>query len=181
MIAQTVKIALIGMGLMSGTVAQAVQLADGTVSFSHSPRLLSARTTFKRVRIPGAKYYFTLSIPEQETESLYKVIINQRQGSDAIRFLVEETFAFEGTFNNRGKILVTETFSDSGSNTPLFVTFPQSVSPGTTITIGLKPRKNPRWSGVYLFGITAFPTGEKSRGLYLGVGRLHFFSGGIRR
>ncbi len=165
---------------MMGTVVRAVQLADGTVSFAKSPRLTSARTTFKWVRVWGAKYYFTLAIPEDAGEPLQKVTISQRQGSDTIKFLVEETFAFEGTFNNRGKPLATETFSENEGSTPLLVTFIDSVPPGSSVTIGLKPRQNPRWAGVYLFGITAFPAGEKPRGLYLGVGRLHFFDRDLR-
>lgn len=34
------------------------------------------------------------------------------------------------------------------------------------------------FSGVYLFGVTAFPAGEKSHGQFIGFGRLHFYNDG---
>nr|WP_199755917.1 DUF2808 domain-containing protein [Chroococcidiopsis cubana] len=49
------------------------------------------------------------------------------------------------------------------------------MSPGTTVTVALRAKRNPS-GGIYLFGVTAFPTGEKSSGQFLGYGRLHFGS-----
>ncbi len=46
------------------TPIHAVQQADGTVSFEKSPRLINVFTTFNRVGVWGAKYYFTLQLPE---------------------------------------------------------------------------------------------------------------------
>ena len=169
-----------GMFLLAGNV-QAIQLADGTVSFEKSPRLIGAITTFNASRVWGAKYYFTLNVPESAGEPLQKVTISQRQGTETIRFRVQETFAFEGTPSSRGKELATETVAQNNQSAPLTVTLIPPVPPGSTVTIGLKPRRNPRWGGVYLFGVTAFPAGAKARGLYLGVGRLHFYERGYRR
>ncbi|MGB3642285.1 MAG: DUF2808 domain-containing protein, partial [Rivularia sp. (in: cyanobacteria)] len=55
------------------------------------------------------------------------------------------------------------------------LTFNPPVEPGKTITIALKQIRNPSSEGVYLFGVTAFPVGEKSHGQFLGYGRLHFY------
>jgi Protein of unknown function (DUF2808) len=60
------------------------------------------------------------------------------------------------------------------------VQFNPPVQPGRKVTIALSPQRNPAYSGVYLFGVTAFPTGEKSHGQFLGFGRLHFYDGGLR-
>ena len=83
-------LALVGMALMGGAGTflmaenvQAIQLADGTVSFEKSPRLIGAITTFKASRVWGAKYYFTLNVPEAAGEPLQKVTISQRQGTEA--------------------------------------------------------------------------------------------------
>jgi hypothetical protein len=38
------------------------------------------------------------------------------------------------------------------------VNFDQPVRPGEVVTIGLKPRRNPRYSDIYLFSVTAFPS-----------------------
>jgi hypothetical protein len=51
--------------------------------------------------------------------------------------------------------------------------FDTPVEPGKTVTIAVKPKRNPSIGGVYLFGITAYPTGDHSPGLYLGSGRIH--------
>lgn len=58
------------------------------------------------------------------------------------------------------------------------VSLANSIPPGTTFTIGLKPKKNPFFPGVYLFGVKAFPEGNNPRELYLGAGRLQFYRGG---
>lgn len=181
-------LAWVGMGLMEAVamlmivtpVTRAIQLGDGTVSFEKSPLLIGAVTTFQEVRVWEAKYYFTITVPKEAGEPLAKVTITQRQGAENLRFQVEKTLAFEGSPRSRGKSLRTETISLNAENTPLEVTFLPPVPPGSTVTIGLKPRQNPQWGGVYLFGVTAFPAGEKARGLYLGVGRLQFYAPGYR-
>lgn len=49
------------------------------------------------------------------------------------------------------------------------------VQPGTTVTITLEVKRNPSTSGTYLFGVTAYPVGEKGIGSFLGHGRLFFY------
>ena len=162
---------------MSVSSVQAIQLRDGTVSFERSPRLINAVTTFNQVRVWGAKYYFTLELPENVGEPLQKVTINQRQGSETIRFQLQKTLAFEGMHRHKGaKLKIKEVSKDEATET-ISVIFDPPIPPGTTFTVGLQPRRNPDYSGVYLFGVTAFPGGEKADGLYLGVGRLHFYRG----
>ncbi len=151
------------------------QRLDGTVFFEAAPRLENARTTFNKVQMRGATYYFTLTIPSEANEPLGQVIINQRNGIDGIPLLLDETIAFIGTSNNREKILSLANVSQSEDDQETIIQFDSSVAPGNTITIGLRPRKNPKFSGVYLFGITVFPAGKKSQELYLGVRRLQFY------
>ena len=43
------------------------------------------------------------------------------------------------------------------------VEFQQPIPPGNNLTVGLKPRRNPDYGGVYLFGVTAYPAGENPR------------------
>ena len=54
------------------------------------------------------------------------------------------------------------------------VTFAEPVSAGPTFTVGLRPKRNPDLGGTYQFGVTAFPAGEKTQGIYLGSARLQF-------
>lgn len=155
--------------------SQAVQLADGTVSFEKSPRLLGATTTHNQIYAWGATYYFTLELPENAGEPLRQVTINQRQGFDNIRFKLTDSRAFEGTPRNKGERLTLAEVTQNAETKAISVTFDPPVMPGKTVTVGLRPVRNPWVGGVYLFGVTAFPAGEKPYGLYLGVGRLQFY------
>jgi hypothetical protein len=160
---------------LAAPLTQAVQLADGTVAFEKPPNLLSATTTYNSTYTWGATYYFTVELPANAGEPLQRVTIKQRQGFDDIDFDLEQTRAFEGTSRRKGeKLTLKEVIKDDQTKT-ISVTFDQPVMPGKTFTIGLRPVRNPWSSGAYIFGVTAFPAGEKSYGLYLGVGRLQFY------
>ncbi|ACK69460.1 conserved hypothetical protein [Gloeothece citriformis PCC 7424] len=166
-------------GFASGVLG--IQLSDGTNAFEKAPRLLDAITTYSSVRVPAAKYYFTIAVPENAGEPLGKIVIGQRYSPETIRFSPEKTVAFEGTYTNRGKsFTINEAQWDRQFET-VTVTFDPPIEPGNTITLGLKPIQNPDYGGVYLFGVTVFPVGENSAGLYLGVGRLHFYQNGDRQ
>jgi hypothetical protein len=154
--------------------SQAVQLADGTVAFANPPTLLDAITTFRAVGFRGAKYYFTISLPATADESLQKITINLRQGGDEINYRLDKTIAAVGTARNKTEeIAIADTLFAEETET-VTVIFAEPISPGTTFTVGLVPKRNPDLGGTYLFGVTAFPAGEKSQGIYLGSGRLQF-------
>ena len=161
----------------STIAAHSLQLADGTIFFAKSPRLLNVTASYQSVNIPAAKYYFTLELPENAGEPLQKITIKQRRGVEVVNFRLEETLAFTGEYRHRGENLTLDSVSQDEANNNISVAFDPPIQPGTTFTVGLKTRRNPRYSGVYLFGVTAFPVGVKPYGLYLGVGRLHFYDG----
>ena len=162
---------------LTAIATQAVQLADGTVAFAKPPTLLDAITTFRAVRFRGAKYYFTISLPATADESLQKITVNLRQGADDIDYRLDKTIAAVGTARDRTEeIAIAETLFDESTET-VTVTFAEPISPGTIFTLGLVPKRNPDADGTYLLGVTAFPAGEKSQGIYLGPGRLQFDRG----
>lgn len=159
------------------TSSEAVQLADGTVAFANPPTLLDAMTTFRAVRFRGAKYYFTISLPATADEPLQKITVNLRQGADDIDYRLDKTIAAVGTARDKTEeIAIAETLFNEETET-VTVTFAKPISPGTTFTVGLVPKRNPDADGTYLFGVTAFPAGQKSQGIYLGPGRLQFDRG----
>lgn len=162
-------------GLMT-EATQAVKLKDGTVYFTQPPDLVNAATTFNNVNMWGATYYFTISIPEAAGEPLQKVTISQREGGSRIRYKLEDTRAFEGTRSDRGERLQLGEVTRNRETRTVVVNFEPPIPPGKTVTIGLRPVQNPMSSGVYLFGVTAYPMGEKSYGQFIGYGRLHFYS-----
>ena len=157
--------------------SQAVQLRDGKVYFVHPPSLVSAATTERQTSSSGASYYFTLSVPEDAGEPLQQVEIAQRDGSTQarlIQFDAEASRAFIGTRRDRGDELnLGENRFDRDAQT-LSIVFDPPVPPGTTVTLELQPKRNPRRDGIYLFGVTAYPSGTDAYGQFLGYGRLQF-------
>jgi Protein of unknown function (DUF2808) len=174
----TTLAAAIGIGGGIVQSASAIQLADGTVYFEKPPSLVSASTTFNTAHTWGATYYFTLSLPENAGEPLQRVTITQQEGIDSVEFDLEEGRAYEGGRRNSGPRIALGGVTQTGDKRSLDITFSPPVPPGRSVTIELKPVQNPRYGGVYLFGVTAFPAGEKSHGQFLGFGRLHFYESG---
>lgn len=161
-----------------GIPASSVTLSDGTVNFVGVPRLEGASTTFNQTSVWGATYYFTIVVPENAGEPLQRIAIAQTEGGDDIDFDLEDSRAFEGTRRHQGNAVALYAATPNKDKQKLEVSFNPPVSPGKTLTIALKPVRNPRYGGVYLFGVTAFPPGEKARSYFLGYGRLHFYESG---
>lgn len=168
-------------GAIAAPIAEAVRLADGTVYFVQPPSLSYAATTRSNTFVSNATYYFTVNLPDNAGEPLQQVTIAQQDGSTAarrVRFDAAESRAFVGTRRNRQAELPIAVATYDEDNQTVSLTFDPPISPGTTFTVGLRPRRNPRTDGVYLFGVTAFPAGESAYGQFLGFGRLHFYDGG---
>ncbi len=165
--------------IITVSTAAAIEFPDGRVAFEKSPLLIGAHTTFNNVRVRQAKYYFDLELPPDVGESLQKVVINQRQGAERIKFRLDKTTAYFGNHKDRKEELSLQVSQDEATKA-ITIIFDRPISPGSQLTVRLRPRRNPNFGGVYLFGVTAFPTGEKPSGLYLGAGRLQFYQSGDR-
>ena len=103
-----------------------------------------------------------------------------RAQAQTIAFLLDQTFAFLGDRNQRGEKLTLKSTTFDPNTQTITLIFAPPVPPGNTVSMGLKPVRNPDYGGVYQFGITAYPPGENSPGLYLGVGRLAIYEAGDR-
>ena len=155
--------------------ANAIDLGDGRTSFEKSPRLIRTAASRSSVNSPSS-YQFTIEVPRDAGEALSAVTISPKDHADKINFDVSSSEAFMGDSFAGGTNLSLANIGGSqidGSN-EVTVVFDKPVQPGNTITVSLKTNRNPRIPGVYLFGVTAFPEGENSPGLYLGSGRFHF-------
>lgn len=162
---------------ISGAIAQigqAVQV-NGTVYFEQVPRLVEAITTRNQAGTWGGMYYFTLDVPNNAGEPLQQVTFAQENGQHHLQFNTDDSRAFEGTRRQRGDELSLGAVTVDSEARTVSVQFDPPVPPGKTITVGLRPRRNPRFGGVYLWGVTAFPAGEQVHGQFLGFGRLHFY------
>lgn len=154
--------------------SKAVRFNDEKFAFESAVLLLDAHATFNGVRVRQAKYYFDLALPRDIGEPLGKVVIQQRTGGDRIEFKPDKTKAYLGNHHQKQQELNLDTTYDEETGL-ITVKFKQPIPPGNNLTIRLKPKSNPDYAGVYLFGVTAFPPGKESIGLYLGPGRLHFY------
>lgn len=181
--ATTFTATLTVLALMLGDMtpsSTAIQLDNGTVYFDKAPDLVSVTSPYKGIDTPGTTYFFTISLPPNAGEPLQRVTISQIEGIEDIQFELKETYAFEGKgWQGDRKVTLKEVTRDK-EKPAIAVIFDPPVPPGKTVTIALRAVRNPFTSGVYLFGVTAFPAGEKAYGLYLGVGRLQFYGGGRR-
>lgn len=164
-----------------GSLVAIAPLAAGEIPtfFLRSPRLTDAMTTYNQVRVWSATYYFTIALPEDAGQPIARVTVAQREGFENINFIADRTIAFLGTRDNRGAAIPLTAKWDSSSQT-VDILLENSVPPGSSVTIGIKPTANPDYGGIYLYGVTAYPPGKNARGLYLGVGRLQFYRGGFR-
>lgn len=160
------------------TIAHSIQRPDGTVSFANVPRLLKTTTPHISAGYRGADYYFTFSVPEDAGEPLQQLTFNQRDGVEQIAFRLKPTRAYR---TRRQPVALSAVTTDEQNQ--VSIQFEQPIMPGEQITVNLKAKRNPNTGGVYLFGVTAFPAGEKVQSQFLGYGRLHFYrsGGGGRR
>ena len=155
--------------------ASAVDLGGGRTFFDQSPRLIRTAASLTSSRTPST-YQFTIEVPSDAGEPLKAVTITQKPNAERIKFDVSENRAFIGDSFAGGPQLSLANIggiqpSDSNEVT---VVFDQPVVPGSRVTVSLRAKKNPHNGGVYQFGVTAFPVGNNSPGLYLGTARLHF-------
>jgi hypothetical protein len=157
----------------------AIQLADGTTYFLNPPRLLGAFSSQDGTYIWGATYFFTFILPEEAGEPLKKVVIVQEGGLGRPLFDVRNTEAFEGTRNRPGNHLPIQEVHLDPEVPALSISFEPPISPGKTVTIRLYPVKNPGIAGTYLYGVTAFPAGEKPYGQYIGVGQIRIYDSNL--
>ena len=161
----------VGMVGLVGSLAQAVQLADGKTYFVQPPRFEGATATQKTAYFWGSTYYFTLTVPENAGESLQKVMITPDVAPDRARFDVTQTEAVVKTRDREARIALKDVTQDPKTHA-IIVTFDQAVAPGGVVRIGLYATRNPDIGGVYLYGVTAYPTGEQPYGQFLGYGRI---------
>jgi hypothetical protein len=157
--------------------AHSVEFPNGETAFNSPPVLVNASPSFNQ-RSVASTYYFTITVPENAGEPLQALRIQQVENAEVIDFVVQESRAFHGTQRALGAAIP---LASVGGEAPApgeaTLVFDQPVAPGSTITIALHAKRNPTYGGVYLFGVTAFPKGERGRGQFLGVSRLHFYTG----
>ena len=99
-------------------------------------------------------------------------MFNQQEGVDRVKFNLNRTQAYTDD-QRKFPLQIADVSADTKGS--ITVWFDPPVPPGEKVVIGLRPYRNPSSSGIYLFGVTAFPHGDQAHGQFLGYGRLHFY------
>ncbi|KAF3889538.1 MULTISPECIES: DUF2808 domain-containing protein [Nostocales] len=167
-------IIILGTSLILVPTGKAVQLDDGTVYFNEPPSLGKVETSDNTVNSKDATYFFNVNIPDIADEPLKKINLTQKKGEVNIQFNLKNVVAFQND-NHQQRLSLEQVTYDKKTQT-ISIIFASPVNPGSSVTIGVQPLQNPSESGTYLFGIEAFPQGNKAHGQFLGFGRLEFFS-----
>jgi Protein of unknown function (DUF2808) len=143
--------------------------------FVHSPHLIRSAVSNAAVYTP-ASYEFTVQVPENAGAPLQALRIIQEPNSETIGFDLTQNRAFEGDSFAGGPSVslaaIGGAMPPSQAN-EVTVVFDPPVVPGKTVTVTLESPRNPSLSNVYLFGVTAYPAGDNSPGLFLGYGRIN--------
>lgn len=169
----TLMLGIVAPTTLSSLPAEAVELGGGRTFFVRAPRLVDATATHKA---PGARstYKFTIAVPENAGEPLKAVRITQKPSLEDLDFNIDESHAsLEDSMARKRDLSVSSIGGMEPDEEEITVVFDQPVQPGSTVTVAV-PGKNPTYGGAYQFGVTVFPIGEGSPGLYLGSTRLTF-------
>lgn len=148
----------------------------GQTFFSHPPQLIRAAASQTGAYTPST-YKFTLIVPKDAGQPLKAVTIAQAENLETVKFDVSNSKAFLGErFAASSEIRLASIGGDQPDKPgEATIVFDQPVQPGSTVTVALAVQRNPTWSGIYQFGVTAYPTGENSLGQFLGFGRINFY------
>jgi Protein of unknown function (DUF2808) len=147
--------------------------SNGTTFFNHPPTLQRSAALNSGENNP-ATYEFTLNVPANAGEPLKAVTIFQKPNLETVDFQVNRSTAFAGSSYGKGAVLPLASIGGPSLPGEAMIVFDPPVQPGQTVTIALPAQRNPA-GGVYLFGVTAYPSGKNALGQFLGYGRLHFY------
>ncbi|MGA7935050.1 MAG: DUF2808 domain-containing protein [Kovacikia sp.] len=157
--------------------AIASQLSDGRSFFDNAPRLVRSATSFQAAYTPST-YQFTIKVPENAGANLEAVrIVQDEKNLGTVQFNVSQSSAFLGETFAGGPAVSLESIGGSQptNSNEVTVAFNPPIAPGQTVTVSLQADRNPWQGGVYLFGVTAFPSGTNNPGLFLGYGRINIY------
>ncbi|UFP96296.1 DUF2808 domain-containing protein [Gloeobacter morelensis] len=150
---------------------QAVKVGDGTVYFTSVPRLVNT-TAYNRMINFRSNLYFTIAVPANAGEPLQRVDVDlgdlgPEYYPDLGRTEVVNAEGSERRYALDKVVITGDRFQPSVS-----VRLAEPVEPGNTVVVGLPIYLASRIGGTQLFGITAFPPGEKAHGQFLGYGHI---------
>jgi hypothetical protein len=161
---------------VSYSPAKALDIADGHAIFTKSPQLIRAAATNTTAGVASSVYQFTIKVPEDAGEPLKALTVIQEANPERIEFDLSKSKAFMGDSFSGGSPVALASIggSEQMKDNSVTVVFDRPVAPGSTVTVSLRAKENPRFGGLYNFGVMAYPKGDRSTSLYLGSRSLAF-------
>jgi hypothetical protein len=154
--------------LATAPSARAVTFADGSTHFAGIPKLTRTFVSKKTVSVLGPTYAFTLQVPQDASEDLGRIVIRQTQGADQTWYQsLHEIRTFQGTVQDQGRNFAIAAVDIDPESNVITVDLDETVAPGETVTLILRPNHNPRRTGTYLFTLHVFPSGRKPAGQFV--------------
>ncbi len=155
--------------------SQSIVRAQSSNFFSHPPMLTRTNVLNNVSNAPGT-YEFTITVPADAGVPLKAITIVQDENLETVRFDVSRSKAFVGERYAAGpELRLMSVGGPEEKRGTAMIVFDQPVQPGSTVTVAVAAVANPNWASVYEFGVTAYPTGDNSRGQFLGYGRINFY------
>ncbi|XGV97618.1 MAG: DUF2808 domain-containing protein [Leptolyngbya sp. BL-A-14] len=152
------------------SAASATQIASDRFVFDRAPRLVSVSTTQPSAFANDGTYQFTLRVPEDLGAPLQAVTISQADNPGKIQFALDRSQVVA----NGATVPISAIGGENSDETT--IAFATPIQPGSTVTLSLLVNRNPGADGIYLFGVTAYPVGNSTDGLFLGYGRVALYS-----
>ncbi len=123
----------------------------------------------------SSTYTFTVKVSKDAGQSLQAVRVTQLDGIKSISFRNNQSRAYLGDRVAEGQSIPLVSVGGE-QESGVLIPFEKPIAPGQSVTITLQVERNPSEGGIYQFGVTAYPVGDNSAGLYLGTERVNYES-----
>ena len=164
---------------LPGLPTAAVQLSDGSTAFTSPPRLADFVTFDNFIYERNPTYYVTVNLLPEAGEPLQTLTVRLIEGRfTRLNFRTERLAVFAGGRRDRGTEYAIAATEYNDDDQTLTIQLAEPASPGQQLTFALELVRNPRFSGVYLYEVTAAPAGDQPRFQRVGTGRIHIYDRG---
>ncbi len=154
--------------------AIAAPLTNGRYSFDRAPQLVRVNSNAAQTNGRNHTYELVITVPQDAGAPLQAITISQPQTTTPVTFQPSATRVVAG--NSGQEIPLVNVGGTPANPGELTLVLHHAVQPGETVTIQLTGDRNPSSSGIYLLGVTAYPAGDNSPGLFLGYGRVTVYA-----
>lgn len=154
----------------------AVQLGDGSTMFTNPPRLVSFVTDENEAARRNVTYSITVNLLPDAGEPLQTLRVSLIEGRfRRLNYRLDHIeVSGSGADSAKEKYAISSASFDDDSQV-LTINLVDPIPPGQMATFELDLVRNPSRAGVYLYDVSAAPTGENPVFQRVGTGRINIF------